>query len=74
MISKVYTVGIYVSDQQRALEFYRRLAARYPDSPSGKNAAERAELLATNQAEVARFYQELEELAGPKAKPEEKGK
>jgi hypothetical protein len=66
--------GKMLGSLDRALEFYRRLATRFPGSPAGKDAAERAELLSTKQAEVARFYQELEELAGPKSKSEEKPK
>jgi len=52
-----------------ALAAYEQLGSRYPDSVSGKEAAERAKKLKDNKEQVSAFYKKLGELAGPAAPP-----
>ncbi len=59
---------------ERALEFYHRLASKYPNSVLGQAAAKRADELEEEQtlAKVQAFYDELNKLAGPVKKTETK--
>jgi hypothetical protein len=54
----------------RALQYYRELANKYPDSILGKKAAKRADDLEqqTTRSQIDQFYAEVSQKAVPKAK------
>jgi hypothetical protein len=53
------------NELEAALSAYQDLAKRYPNSVSGKEAAERVKKLTENKDQVSAFYQELDKLANP---------
>jgi tetratricopeptide (TPR) repeat protein len=53
----------------KAIEFYKdKLAAKYPDSPLGKEAAKQAESLEKNRETAKEFYDELKKLIAAEPK------
>jgi hypothetical protein len=52
---------------EKALAAHRKLATKYPDSPPGKQAAERVERLESpdERVKIDKFYTELAQLAKP---------
>jgi hypothetical protein len=51
---------------EKALQSYRALANRYPDSILGKEAANRAEELESSKSKIEQFYAEANNAAAPK--------
>jgi len=56
-----------LNELEAALSAYQDLAKRYPDSVSGKEAAERVKRLTENKDQVSAFYKDLDKLAAPVA-------
>jgi hypothetical protein len=54
-----------LNDLDAALTAYQDLVKRYPESVSGKEAAERVKKLTDNKEQVSTFYKELDKLAAP---------
>ena len=54
---------------QKAIEYYRDLAGRYPHSILGKKAAERANELEQQTSQIEQFYAAGNQKAAPKATP-----
>lgn len=48
-----------------AIEGYKQLTSKYPDSPLGKNATEQLERLEKNRKDAEAFYAKLQEFAPP---------
>src|SRR5262249_10183231 len=65
-----------LGDLDRALEYYRALASKYPESILGQQAKAHIKELEDNRSKVESFYVELNELVGgpkpalPKAQPD----
>jgi hypothetical protein len=65
----------YYGSLDKALEYYRQLADKYPDSPLGKAAAKRVEDLEKPETreQIEKVYTEINRLAPPVRKSDSKG-
>jgi hypothetical protein len=57
----------YAGSLDRALEYYRELANKYPQSILGRRADQRAKDLETSRSQIDQFYAEASARATPKA-------
>jgi hypothetical protein len=70
-LAGVTTPGDPQKDLEDAKNAYRQLAEKYPQSPLGQAAKERADAIQEKVADYAKFYAELHQST-PAAKPETK--
>jgi outer membrane protein assembly factor BamD (BamD/ComL family) len=61
-----------LNELEAALSAYQDVVKRFPNSVSGKEAAERVKKLTENKDQVSTFYKDLDKLAAPVAPPPKK--
>src|SRR5262249_3204918 len=56
----------YAGSLERALDYYRELATKYPDSILGKRAEQRVKEMEASRSPIDQFYAEVSARAAPK--------